>query len=119
MGLKTHKDLEVWKKSLVLAEVIYEITKKFPKDELYGLVSQMRRAAVSVPSNIAEGAARSTKKEFVQFLHIACGSLSELETQVILSKKFSYIESIEKILDLIIEIRKMISGLIRYYMNKE
>lgn len=119
MRLKTHKDLEVWKKSMVLAEVIYEITKKFPKDELYGLVSQMRRAAVSVPSNIAEGAARSTKKEFIHFLYIARGSLSELETQMILANKFGYIKSMEGLPDLIVEIRKMILGLIRYHMEKK
>ena len=119
VGLKTHKDLEVWKKSIVLAEVVYEITRKFPKDELYGLVSQIRRAAVSVPSNIAEGAARATIKEFVQFLYISRGSLSELETQIILSKKFGYIEQNEEVLELIVEIRKMLWGLIRYYNDKK
>jgi four helix bundle protein len=76
-----HKDLDVWKKSMNLVVLIYDITSKFPSDERFGLTSQMRRAAVSIPSNIAEGAARKGDKEFIQFLMIALGSLSELETQ--------------------------------------
>jgi four helix bundle protein len=76
-----HKDLDVWKKSMALVVLIYDITSKFSSDERFGLTSQMRRAAVSIPSNIAEGAARKGDKEFIQFLMIALGSLSELETQ--------------------------------------
>jgi four helix bundle protein len=76
-----HKDLDLWKKSMNLVVLIYDITSKFPSDERFGLTSQMRRAAVSIPSNIAEGAARKGDKEFIQFLMIALGSLSELETQ--------------------------------------
>jgi four helix bundle protein len=76
-----HKDLDVWKKSMNLVVLIYDITSKFPSDERFGLTSQMRRAAVSIPSNIAEGAARKGDKEFIQFLMIALGSLSEVETQ--------------------------------------
>jgi len=83
--IKNHKDLEVWKKSMDLVSNIYKITEPFPNKELYGLTNQIRRAAVSVPSNIAEGAARSSKKEFIQFLYIALGSLSELETQIIIA----------------------------------
>jgi len=78
--IKNHKDLEVWKKSMDLVSNIYKITESFPNKELYGLTNQIRRAAVSVPSNIAEGAARSSKREFIQFLYVALGSLSELET---------------------------------------
>ena len=81
MSIKTHKDLDVWNDAMELVTNIYKLTKSFPKDELYGLTSQMRRSAVSVPSNIAEGAARKNKAEFIQFLHIALGSSSELETQ--------------------------------------
>lgn len=80
MLTKPHKNLDVWKKSLELVKLVYNKTNTFPKSEIYGLTNQMRRAATSIPSNIAEGAARNTKKEFVQFLHIAQGSMSELDT---------------------------------------
>jgi four helix bundle protein len=85
--IKTHKDLNVWKESMTLAKEVYRLTKNFPKEETFGLVSQMRRAAVSIPSNIAEGAARNSNKEFIQFLHVSLGSLAELETQLLLSKE--------------------------------
>lgn len=85
--MKSHKDLEVWKRSVELVKTIYEITKSFPKEELYGLTNQMRRSAISIPSNIAEGAARNHNKEFIQFLYITLGSIAELETQIIISKK--------------------------------
>jgi four helix bundle protein len=75
-----HKDLDVWKRSMDLVVKVYQITKLFPDTEKYGLTSQMRRAAVSIPSNITEGAARKGDKEFIQFLYISIGSLSELET---------------------------------------
>ena len=78
---KPHKKLEVWKLAMEIAEDIYELTEKFPSPEKFGMVSQMRKSSVSIPSNIAEGAARNTKKEFINFLHIAQGSLSELDTQ--------------------------------------
>jgi len=84
--MRTHKDLDAWKHSITLAKNIYEATHNYPKQELYGLVSQMRRAAVSIPSNIAEGAARSGNKEFTKFLYIAAGSASELDTQIEISK---------------------------------
>ena len=108
-----HKDLKVWEKSVNLAEKIYKITKKFPKEELYGIVSQIRRASVSVSANIAEGAARNSNKEFIQFLYIALGSLSELETELIISKRIGYLKD-EIIFDEIVEIRKLLLGLIKY-----
>jgi four helix bundle protein len=77
---KTDKDLDVWNRATDLAAEVYSITGQFPKEELFGLVSQTRRAAVSVPSNIAEGAARSSRKEYIQFLYVALGSIAELET---------------------------------------
>ena len=89
--MKTHKDLEVWKNSIKLVTTIYTVTKSYPKEELFGLTSQMRRSAVSIPSNIAEGAARISTKEFIQFLHIARGSLAELETQNIVSLNLNYL----------------------------
>jgi four helix bundle protein len=80
--MRTHKDLDVWKIAIELSKHVYEMTKGFPKAELFGLTSQMRRAAVSVASNIAEGAARNGNKEYIQFLYIAAGSASELDTQI-------------------------------------
>jgi four helix bundle protein len=80
--VKSHKDLDVWRLGVDLACNIYEVTKSFPKEEQYGIANQMRRSATSIPSNIAEGAARHSSKEFVQFLHVALGSASELDTQL-------------------------------------
>jgi four helix bundle protein len=76
--VRTHRDLNVWKESMNLVKQVYSLTQSFPKEEIYGLVSQMKRAAVSIPSNIAEGAARSSSTDFVRFLYIAMGSLAEL-----------------------------------------
>nr|WP_027339001.1 four helix bundle protein [Halonatronum saccharophilum] len=109
--MKTHKDLFVWKDAIDLVEEVYDITSYFPQNEVYGLVSQIRRSVVSVPSNIAEGAARGSKKDFKRFLYIALGSLSEVETQMIIAKRLGYTS---KSLDSeLIKIRKMILGLIR------
>jgi four helix bundle protein len=82
-----HKDLEVWKRSIELAKAIYELTARFPASEMYGLVAQMRRSAISAASNIAEGAGRDSDKEFIHFLYITLGSVSEIETQYILAKE--------------------------------
>ena len=116
--MKDHKDLDVWKQSMVLVEDIYALTKNFPSDEKYGLSSQIKRAVVSVPSNIAEGAGRKGDKEFIQFLYIAMGSLSELETQLILANRLQFTNSIESYLNQIEKIKKMLFGLIRYVNNK-
>ncbi len=117
--MKTHKDLEVWKNSMELVVAIYDLTKGFPKDELYGLVSQMRRAAISIPSNIAEGAGRHHDKEFQQFLYVAMGSVAELETQLFLSQRLEYVKSdeMELLSNMLILIRSQISGLIKF-LNK-
>jgi four helix bundle protein len=115
--MQTHKDLKVYNLSIELVVEVYSITKEFPKEELYGLTSQIRRSAVSVPSNIAEGAARNSKKEYIQFLYISLGSLSELETHFIISEKLSYLNSTE-ILTKIETIRKMLLSLIKYLKNK-
>jgi four helix bundle protein len=104
----THRDLEVYKNSLEFVVKVYEITKHLPADEKFGLVSQLRRAAVSIPSNIAEGAARSSTKEFIQFLDIANGSLSELETQLIIIEKLGYTNTKEIIDADVTSIRKML-----------
>ena len=91
--MNTHKNLEIWKRSIQLVTDIYKLTKKFPSDEKYGLTNQLRRAAVSVPSNIAEGAARKSKKEFINFLYVSIGSLSEIETQLIIAKNLNYLDT--------------------------
>ncbi len=88
--MATHENLDIWKQSIDFVSSVYLSTKDYPYEEKYGLVSQMRRAAISIPSNIAEGAARKTDKEFVQFLHIALGSLSELDTQLIISENLGF-----------------------------
>lgn len=115
--MKTHKDLDAWKNAMKLAKEVYAITKSFPKEEIFGITSQMRRAAVSIPSNIAEGAARSGSKEFIQFLYIALGSLSELETQFLLAMDLGYIKQFpQELLDMS---RKLILGLIRHHKNRK
>lgn len=118
--MKSHKELTVWQKSMELAEEIYKITTQLPKTEIYGLSSQMQRAAVAIPSNIAEGAKRSHKLEYIQFLSIANGSASELETQLLLAKRLysKDIIDFEKAIALTDEILKMLFSLINYLKRK-
>ena len=113
--MKSHKDLIVWQKSMDHVTAIYVATKSFPQDELFGIVSQMRRAAVSIPSNIAEGYGRLYDKETVKFLNNALGSASELETQLIISKDLGYmpIEDFQKLITQIEEIIRMLFALIK------
>ena len=113
--MKSHKDLIVWQKSMDHVAAIYVATKAFPKEELFGIVSQMRRSAVSIPSNIAEGYGRLYDKETVKFLSNALGSASELETQLIISKDLGYllIEDFRKLINQIEEIIRMLSALIK------
>ncbi|EFK96660.1 23S rRNA-associated protein [sediment metagenome] len=113
--IKDFKDLEVWQRGIELVKNVYTSSQRFPKEEMYGLVNQMRRAAISVVSNIAEGKARQTKNEYIQFLHIALGSAAELETQVIVSNKLGYMENncIQMLLEEINHVTRMIRKLIR------
>ncbi len=113
--IHSYKDLVVWQKAFSLTLEIYKATSTFPKEELYGLTSQMRRAAISIPSNIAEGRHRGTRKDFAQFLRIALGSCAELQTQVEISKSLGYIKQIEYIKNsgLLDEVSKMINVMIR------
>lgn len=106
------RQLNIWKESMKAAKDIFDLTQTFPKPELYGLTSQLNRAAVSVPSNIAEGVGRNTDKEFKRFLNIALGSCFEIETQLLLAKDFGFVttEQIEQLINKIILIQKMISG---------
>jgi four helix bundle protein len=112
---KTYRDLHVWQRSIKLAKDIYQLTGKFPQQEVFGLTNQLRRASVSVPSNIAEGQGRQYKKEFVQFLYLAIGSLGELDTQLVLAEEIGYIdrEELTRLTNEIGEIRKMLFGLIQ------
>lgn len=116
MKTSDYKDLKIWKKSMDLAKNIYTLTKQFPKEEMFGLTSQMRRCSVSIPSNIAEGHARNSNKDFIHFLKISLGSNAELETQAILSQNFEYI-SMDELIQIqseTKEISKMIISLIHH-----
>ena len=112
--VKPHKKLNVWQLAMDIVEYVYNLTETFPAHERFGLTSQLRRCAVSVPSNIAEGAARNTTKEFINFLHIAQGSLSELDTQLEISFRLKLINQ-EYLLSLdskLLQVDQMLSGLI-------
>ena len=115
-----HKDLDVWKLSMTFVKDIYQLTSKFPDSEKFGIVSQLRRAAVSIPTNIAEGAARQSDKEFTQFLYISLGSLSEAETLVSISNDLGFINDLSKKItaEQIEKIRPLILGLIKYLKRK-
>ncbi len=107
------KELKVWRAGIEVGKIVFELTRNFPTDERFGLISQMTRAAVSIPSNIAEGCGRRSAKEFSQFLSVSLGSAFELETHIILAKEFNYISD-EQLLSLtvkITEVQKMLSGL--------
>jgi four helix bundle protein len=118
--LKNYKELNVWQKSYKLCLHIYKVTKRFPKDEMYGLTSQIRRSAVSIPSNIAEGYGRKTTLEYVRFLYIAYGSVCELETQMMLSGDLGYVgkESLQKLRAEIGDVERMLKALIKSLENK-
>lgn len=110
----SYQNFKVWQKAIELVEMVYRLTKDFPKEEIYGITNQIRRAAVSIPSNIAEGSQRGSDKDFDYFLRIARGSSAELETQLLIVDRLKYIKNhklFSAILNLLIEIRKMTSGL--------
>ena len=116
-----YRKLDVWKRALNLTKVIYEITRDFPNEEKYGLSGQLRRASVSVSSNIAEGCGRRTSKDYIQFLHNAMGSVKEVESELFLAEKLGYIKmiDIEKIFKELDEICNMIGGVIRHVSGME
>jgi len=118
MSKKTHKDLDVWKLSIQLVKAIYKLTSEFPSEEKFGLISQIRSAAVSIPSNIAEGAARNSIKDYIRFLYISLGSLSEVETQLIIAKELNLSKGVDGILNQVELIRPKLLNLIKYLKSK-
>ncbi len=114
-----YTNLEVWQEARKLTNAIYNLTKNFPKDEFFGLTNQIRRSAVSVPSNIAEGCGRRTSNDTIQFLHISRGSLYELETQLYISLDQNYLneEDFKNVSIQILSCKKLLNGFINYYKN--
>ena len=115
MKTKSYKDLIVWQRAIELVLTIYSLTKKFPKEEQYGLISQLRRAVISIASNIAEGYARQHKLEYIQFLSMAFGSCAELETQLIIAQRLGYglSEEYDNVSSLLEEVSRMLNTMIR------
>ena len=118
--METHKDLRVWQQSIEMVTSIYLMTQSFPKEEMFGLVSQLRRASVSVPSNIAEGYARGTDKEKLHFLRISSGSMSEVETQLMLSLNLGYLdqEKYNELSETVTSVWKQLNSLISSIKKK-
>jgi four helix bundle protein len=118
--MKSYKELNVWKKSFELVHSVYRVTRVFPREELFALVSQMRRAAISIPSNIAEGCSRKTTREYIQFVQIAFGSAAELETQIALAKELGYLsdEEFGHLNSKTHEVLKMLNGLLSSLKRK-
>ncbi len=112
-----YTELDVWKHARELVKLVYMLTKPYPQEEQYGLTNQIRRSVISVPSNIAEGIGRQSNKETIHFLHIAKGSLQEVETQLYLSFDLGYIpeEQLKNILEKVISSKKLLNGFINYY----
>lgn len=118
MGMD-YKELLVWQKSINLVTDVYRLVKSLPQEELYALSDQIKRCAVSIPSNIAEGSGRNTTKEFIQFLYISLGSASELETQLIIGQNIGFFNNLDIYFKEINEVRKMLNGLINSLKKKE
>ena len=118
--LNSYRDLDVWKQSRLLVKSIYNLTKKFPKEEQFGLTNQLRRASISIPSNIAEGCGRNYSKDSIQFFFVARGSLYEIETQLILSSDLDFIseEEFKNIEEQVTKCKKILNGFINYYQSK-
>ena len=119
--IKTYRDLVVWQKSMALVTEIYKATKSFPKDEIYSLISQMRRCAISIPSNIAEGFGRKSTNDYIRFLNITMGSLYELQTQLEISLNLRYTneEIFNRFFELSREIERMLGSMIKKIPDKD
>ncbi len=120
MSIRDHKDLDVWQESIKLVKSTYQVTQQFPDHELYSLVNQMRRAAVSVPSNIAEGYTRASTKEYLRHINIAYSSLAELETQYIIAAELGYIDqsAFQKMIAKLQPVSRMLNGLSKSLRQK-
>jgi four helix bundle protein len=116
---RPHENLEAWREAMRLVRLVYAATQSFPRQELFGLVAQMRRAAVSIPSNIAEGAACSSRREFAQFFNMAKGSLSELETQMLISADLGYLARGHEAFPLVEQVARLLTGLHRKAVNSK
>lgn len=118
--MNNFRKLKIWKHSIELSTDVYELTKKYPKSEMYGLTSQIRRSVISISSNIAEGAGRQSQKEFIQFLNIAKGSCYELETQLLISQNLNFImkDEYQNLEDKLVKIEKMIYVFIKKLANQ-
>lgn len=114
-----HKDMEVWKQSMDIVFRIYKLTEKFPKDEMFGLTSQMRRCAVSIPSNIAEACGRFSDKETLRFISIALGSIAELETHILIAIELKFIDDAQDIIEQIKKVNALLIGFKKYLENKD
>ncbi|MGE3623129.1 MAG: four helix bundle protein [Bdellovibrionales bacterium] len=114
MTVNSYRDLEVWQKSVDMVARIYEATKLFPREELYTLTSQIRRAAISIPSNIAEGRGKRSTRDFMRYISIACGSLAELETQLVIAGKLGYLPAhqLDPLFDELARIGRMLNGML-------
>lgn len=112
--ISSHKELIVWQKGVALVLLVYKLTKKFPREEIFGLTAQIRRASISIPSNIAEGRSRGTRKDFIHFLRIAYGSGAELETQLTIAKSLGFGTETDynKIEQLLVEVLKMLNSML-------
>ena len=114
-----YKELEVWKKSIELVKAVYKLTEKFPKEEQFGLTSQIKRAVISIPSNIAEGNMRMSNKENSRFINIAMGSLTEVETQLIIAKELGFIKDISKDEELLKKVNALLIGFRKYIIKSD
>lgn len=116
--VRDYKDLDVWNRSMDLVVDVYDVVKSFPQEEQYSLVSQIKRSAISIPSNISEEALRNSKKELVRFFYIALGSASKLETQLLISKRLGYSTNLDNLFSEITIIRKMLNSLVSSLKRK-
>lgn len=117
--MRKHYDLRAWQSSMLLVQQVYSITSHFPTEEKFGLTNQLRRAAVSVPSNIAEGAARGSNADFLRFLYIARGSLSEIETQLLIAQNLNFLTDTKEVLQTIEQTFAQLGGLIKHLESKK
>ncbi|MBL7111489.1 MAG: four helix bundle protein [Bacteroidales bacterium] len=114
-----HRNLDAWTKSITLVKKVYELAHSMPDSEKFGLTNQMKRASISIPSNIAEGAARESDQEFIKFLYYSVGSTTELETQLIISEELEYLQIPDELDEYIQETKQVLLGLIRYLKSKK